>query len=151
MFLRDMRRRREFLAVFGMAIPFVVAGCTGGDTVEDGDEGDVSVNDYWFEWEEREFGDDDVVFVVEVENQTDEDQTVNVEAELYEDDFLLDDVGPWINIPPNATTQEDRMFFDLDPDDVDRVTRYTIRASGLWDDPITVSEGSGDDFRADLG
>lgn len=149
-----MRRRQYLLAAGGTVFTIGIAGCTGDSEVgtgDDPDENEVTVNEYWFERDEREFGDDSILFFVEVENQTNEEQNVNVKAELYEDNLLLDDVGPWITIPPNATTQEDRMFFELDPEDIERVTHYIIRASGFWDDPIVISEGSGDEFRDELG
>lgn len=145
-------RRRGVLVALGSVGIIGLAGCLDETEVNgDNGEGDVTVTDYWFEWDEREFGGDRIEAFIEVENHTDEDQSVNVEVELFEDDLLLDDVGPWFEIPPEATAQEDRTFLDLEPEDVDRVTNYEVRASGFAADPVTVSEGTGDEFRNDLG
>jgi hypothetical protein len=107
------------------------------------------VNEYRFEVEEDLYG-EDFFFFAKVENNTSEEQTVTVSAELYEDDLLLDDANPYFVLPPGAVSQERRSFRDLASEDIERVTDYVIRAEGFLSDPVVISEGTGDEFRNDL-
>jgi hypothetical protein len=149
-------QRRSFLATTVIAITLGSAGCTeetevGGPNSSLGsNDSDVTVNEYRFEVEENSYLDDDVVLFVEVENNTNEEQTVVINAELYEDDLLLAEAGPYLTLPPEATRKENSTFFDLNPEDIERVTNYVIRGEGFWSDPVVISEGTGDEFRNDL-
>lgn len=154
--------RRALITLLGASGLVPLAGCLEDETevgVEDNNSSDnsdpdIEITKFSFELDEADsqFTNDDIIFTVEIQSNIDEEESVSVDAELYEDDLLLDDVGLFITAPAGATVREESQFFDFEPADVDRVTDYIIRVSGsILSDPEIIDEGTGDEFRDNLG
>lgn len=142
--------RRNYLATVGAVSTVILAGCSEDPDVGTSDAGDIEaqVNILEHDFNHPEFG-GGVEFEVTVENATDETQNINVVIEMYDNDFVIDNRSMWFDIPPNATSSDDRTLYDIE--NPNAVTHYIIRAkAGYGGEPEKLGEYDGDEFRNKL-
>ena len=146
-----MNRRTCLIGLGGIGTT-ALAGCLGGgDGDSDGDNGGnggtgLALVEHDFN---RPEGGDSLEFAATVENNTEEDQNINVELEVNGGDSLLDSASFEVTVQPGETGNGSALLINLES--ADDVTGYAINLSeGLFSDPTVEREFSGDEFREKL-